>query len=351
MRFLGRWQSCCALALGALLIAGCNNPSTNSVQRGYRGTGMVELFSPSTTEALAAANTIPVVAVTPAGGPAAGTIFKNLKVLGDLDISQFTGLMGAITTWVAPQEGCPYCHAEGDLASDAKYTKVVARRMLQMTREINANWKPHVAATGVTCYTCHRGQPVPANIWFQDPGPQTARGGMVGSRAGQNSPAMAVGLTSLPYDPLTKFLDQTNEIRVMSNGPLMAPNHQAVTIKDAEATYALMMNMSKSLGVNCTYCHNTQNFADWKISTPQRATAWQGIRMVRELNGAYLGPLKPVFPPKRYGPLGDGPKVGCVTCHQGAFKPLFGAPMAKDFPALIASNGAAPAVTPVAVTQ
>jgi photosynthetic reaction center cytochrome c subunit len=338
MNFRNRWLLSGALALGALLVAGCNNPSTNSVQRGYRGTAMVELYSPSTSEALAAANTIPVVAAIPAGGPAAGTVFKNLQVLGDLDISQFTGLMGAIATWVAPQVGCPYCHVDGDLASDAKYTKVVARRMLQMTRQINGNWKSHVAATGVTCYTCHRGQPVPANIWFQDPGPQTARGGMVGNRAGQNAAAMAVGLTSLPYDPLSKYLDQNNEIRVMSKGPLMAPNHQAVTIKDAEATYALMMYMSKSLGVNCTYCHNTQNFADWTISTPQRATAWQGIRMVRELNGSYLGPLKPVLPPQRYGALGDGPKVGCLTCHQGAFKPLFGAPMAKDFPALIASN-------------
>ena len=41
--------------------------------------------------------------------------------------------------------------------------------MIEMTRHINATWKPHVADTGVTCYTCHRGQPVPANIWFTGP--------------------------------------------------------------------------------------------------------------------------------------------------------------------------------------
>jgi photosynthetic reaction center cytochrome c subunit len=338
MKFGNRWWSLAALVAGAALITGCNNPSTSSVQRGYRGLAMVELYSPSTTAALAEANTIPVVAAIPAGGPPAKTVFKNVQVLGDLDISQFTGLMGAIMTWVAPQQGCNYCHVEGDLASDAKYTKVVARRMLQMTREINGQWKQHVAATGVTCYTCHRGQPVPANLWFADPGPKTAMGSNLGSRAGQNAAAMAVGLTSLPYDPLTKFLDQPNEIRVMANGPLPGPNHQAVGIKDAEATYALMVNISRSLGVNCTYCHNSQNFANWNLSTPQRATAWHGIRMVRELNGSYLGPLKSVFPANRLGPLGDGPKVACVTCHQGAYKPLFGAPMAKDFPALVAAN-------------
>ena len=35
--------------------------------------------------------------------------------------------MAAITAWVSPKEGCNYCHEGADLASDAKYTKVVAR--------------------------------------------------------------------------------------------------------------------------------------------------------------------------------------------------------------------------------
>ena len=52
-----------------------------------------------------------------------------------------------------------------------------------------------------------------------------------------------------------------------------------------------MMHMSQSLGVNCTYCHNTRSFASWDASTPQRATAWYGIRMVRDLNNDYLDPL------------------------------------------------------------
>ena len=47
--------------------------------------------------------------------------------------------------------------------------------MLQMMRHINQDWKTHVAETGVVCYTCHRGNPVPANIWFENPGwPQPA---------------------------------------------------------------------------------------------------------------------------------------------------------------------------------
>ncbi|MEO5689617.1 MAG: photosynthetic reaction center cytochrome c subunit family protein [Burkholderiaceae bacterium] len=87
---------------------------------------------------------------------------------------------------------CPrsYRHNPQDFASDSVYTKVVARRMLEMTRHVNADWKSHVASTGVTCYTCHRGNNIPAATWFQavDPHPY----GMVGNKAGQNAPAIGV---------------------------------------------------------------------------------------------------------------------------------------------------------------
>jgi len=100
--------------------------------------------------------------------------------------------------------------------------------------------------------------------------------------------------------------------------------------------------MSQSLGVNCTYCHNSRSFASWDGSTPQRAIAWHGIRMVRDLNRAYLDPLQSTFPKARLGPLGDAPKVGCATCHQGVYKPLYGVSMLKDYPSLAAP--AAPVV-------
>jgi photosynthetic reaction center cytochrome c subunit len=92
--------------------------------------------------------------------------------------------------------------------------------------------------------------------------------------------------------------------------------------------------MSQSLGVNCTYCHNTRSFAAWDASTPQRGVAWYGIRMVRDLNNNYLDPLSGTFPTNRHGPLGDGPKIDCATCHNGIFKPLYGANMLKDYPEL-----------------
>jgi photosynthetic reaction center cytochrome c subunit len=327
-----RLGACAGLVL-TLCLAGCEPPPVDSVQRGYRGLGMVELYSRKGLEREAALNVVPdpIAPATP-GTPPATTAFKNLQVLNDLSISEMSRVMVAMTQWVAPAQGCTYCHDAANFASDTLYTKVVARRMLQMTRHINADWKTHVANTGVTCYTCHRGQPVPSQIWFKSPTPHQSAG-QLGDHGGMNLPTNPIGLASLPYDPFTTFYDASPaEIRV--NGDTALPEGNRHSIKQTEWTYALMMNISQSLGVNCTYCHNTRSFAIWDSSTPQRNTAWYGIRMVRDLNTAYLDPLASTFPANRLGPTGDGPKLYCATCHQGAYKPFFGASMLKDYPEL-----------------
>jgi photosynthetic reaction center cytochrome c subunit len=252
----------------------------------------------------------------------------NVQVLKTLDSNEFLRLMNAITAWVAPKQGCAYCHDQNDLASDKLYTKVVARRMLQMVANINGNWKTHVGTTGVTCYTCHRGNPVPQNIWFDSPRP-TEPSGLTQQKLAKNVASPIVGYASLPSSGLSDYLDHGDEIRVISTTAL--PTGDRHSIKQAEWTYGLMMNISQSLGVNCTYCHNSRSFFAWDQSTPQRATAWYGIRMVRDLNTHYLDPLTSEFPPNRLGPTGDGPKANCATCHAGVYKPLFGVSMLKDY--------------------
>jgi photosynthetic reaction center cytochrome c subunit len=249
-----------------------------------------------------------------------------------LSVAQFTQLMVNMTSWVAPTEGCAYCHNPANLAEEGKYTKVVARRMIEMTQHINSGWKNHVAETGVTCYTCHRGKPVPEQIWFKEP-PQANGADFIGGRAGQNLAAKSVGLSSLPSDPFTPFLLGNLDIRV--NGDTALPSGNRHSIKQAEWTYGLMTHMSSALGVNCTYCHNTQSFSSWEGNPPQRVTAWHGIRMARELNLNYLEPLTASFPSNRKGELGDVAKLNCATCHQGAYKPLNGAPMIKNHPELV----------------
>jgi photosynthetic reaction center cytochrome c subunit len=61
--------------------------------------------------------------------------------------------------------------------------------------------------------------------------------------------------------------------------------------------------------------------------------------MVRGLNTEFLIPLGPQYPPNRIGKTGDAPKVSCATCHQGLPKPLNGASMLKDYPALAGKGG------------
>ena len=309
------------------------------IQRGYRGTGALEVYNPADLAARQAANQLPQSTPRPeSSGQTAGQSFQNVQVLKDIDSTEFIRLMTDITTWVAPDQGCAYCHADGEaLSSDKLYTKVVARRMMQMTMHINGDWKQHVADTGVTCFTCHRGQPVPSNVWFRNGGPPTAAGSG-GDRTDQNWPIAANGRTSLPFDPLTPFLDQSNDVRVVSTSALPEGNRHS--IKETEWTYSLMINMSEALGVNCTFCHSSRSFTDWEQSTPARATAYYGVRMVRDLNTDYLDPLAGQFPHERLGPLGDGPKVNCATCHQGVYKPLFGASMLKDYPELAGADAA-----------
>lgn len=335
------------VALGAAAVAaGCEAPPPEIVQNGYRGLQMQTNYNPRLLQESLDANVPPEpIPAAVAGGPLAKDMYKNVQVLGDLTVTEFNRTMVALTNWVAPEQGCYYCHvSNGGFEEDGIYTKITARKMLQMTRDTNANWKDHVADTGVTCYTCHRGNPVPEYVWVTDPGPgqPTAL-----APTGQNIAAASVAYSSLPYDPFTPFLLQDNDIRVI--GDTVLPQGNRSSIKQAEWTYGLMMHMSDSLGVNCTYCHNSRSFYSWDQSTPQRTTAWYGIRMVRELNNEWVVPLTDTLPDSRKGPLGDVYKVYCTTCHQGAYKPLYGAPMAKDYPALKApEEEAAPAAADAA---
>ena len=189
-----------------LLLSGCERPPMDSIQHGYRGTGMVEIYNPRIVEAKAENNAVPfALPAAPTDGPRASQVYKNVQVLGGLSSAQFTRLMVSMASWIAPNEGCVYCHNPANFAEDSKYTKVVARRMIQMTQNLNVNWTSHVANTGVTCYTCHRGNNIPQQVWFKrDPTPAGAN--FIGDKAGQNEPAQSVGLASLPNDPFTPFL-------------------------------------------------------------------------------------------------------------------------------------------------
>ena len=157
-------------------------------------------------------------------------------------------LMPAITEWVAPEQGCAYCHADGeDLAADSLYTKVVARRMLQMTQHINTDWKPHVAATGVTCYTCHRGQPGAREHLVQRIRAAAGARACAGNQAGQNPPARSLGMASLPYRPV-HAVPASRTTTSASSRRRRCPRATAARSSRPSGPTRLMIHMSEGAG-------------------------------------------------------------------------------------------------------
>lgn len=71
---------------------------------------------------------------------------------------------------VQTQGGCAFCHTgqgpQADYASDGNPKKIVARKMILMSRDISGKLpevtgKPAAEITALRCATCHRGMPVP----------------------------------------------------------------------------------------------------------------------------------------------------------------------------------------------
>jgi hypothetical protein len=79
---------------------------------------------------------------------------KNLKVIKDA--SQTMTVMRGFTAGLGVR--CDFCHVQGDQASDAKPEKLTARKMYEMTEQINSNFP---GGAKVSCYTCHRGSQHP----------------------------------------------------------------------------------------------------------------------------------------------------------------------------------------------
>lgn len=83
-----------------------------------------------------------------AGGAAVVSAY-NLKVLNadnvEITMQNITFALGV---------GCIYCHDLSDLSADTKPKKAKALMMLEMVRDINAEFGD--GKTHVTCWTCHR---------------------------------------------------------------------------------------------------------------------------------------------------------------------------------------------------
>src|SRR5437764_14979965 len=113
---------------------------------------------------------MPQPAQTPAIGAAEKTIAqegreKNVKLLGDLPVSQFIPVMNYFATSMGRR--CNFCHVNNngqwDYAADTKPEKNTAREMIKFVLDTN-NRFAQLKLDPISCYTCHRGRNQPQSI-------------------------------------------------------------------------------------------------------------------------------------------------------------------------------------------
>jgi len=86
--------------------------------------------------------------------------FKNIQIFKGIPATQLDPTMAFISGSLGVR--CNYCHVVSAFEKDDKPTKLAARRMIQMVRDINkGNFNGQGA---VSCFTCHRGKPAPVSI-------------------------------------------------------------------------------------------------------------------------------------------------------------------------------------------
>ena len=81
-----------AVMVTILILTRFSTPPVDTVQRGFRGTAMVQNYNPAEVREYLAENQVPAsLPQLPAVGPKAGAVYKNVQVLGSLSVGQFTG--------------------------------------------------------------------------------------------------------------------------------------------------------------------------------------------------------------------------------------------------------------------
>ena len=101
--------------------------------------------------------------------------FKNLQVLPkNITADSLDKIMDGFNASL--KVDCKFCHVKDPKSDglifekDDKSEKEIARNMMRMTMDINKNYfqfNENVNAAqvqAVTCYTCHKGQPIPEKV-------------------------------------------------------------------------------------------------------------------------------------------------------------------------------------------
>lgn len=223
---------------------------------------------------------------------------QNVQVLRNMDTAQIWNYMQRISG--AMGVSCQYCHDINNLAADSYPQKISARLMLLLVRDLNAQYMvnlPNWRGNFVQCDTCHNGQAlnVPSvsdefnkstpsidvvlepldiqglpirdiNVLTDTIKPRDATGAPL--------PSLRMGLKQAtlyyyynyfiwkPFDPAD---------RTSGRGSLALLVEGNRTQDQVTINQNTMNDMNWSLGVGCTYCHNSRNFYAWEadIVAPQ----------------------------------------------------------------------------------
>jgi photosynthetic reaction center cytochrome c subunit len=165
-------------------LAGCERPPVDDHAGRLSWAGMEQLVNPRTLRQRQPKTRCRRRFRRSGGGPAASSVYQNIQVLKDLNVAQFARVMVAITQWVAPpDQSCNYCHG-ANMASDDRYPRSWRGACCRWCGTSTPIGRIMSAQTGVTCYTCHRGNAVPQNVWFTNPG-ESSSSGLIAGNAGQ----------------------------------------------------------------------------------------------------------------------------------------------------------------------
>lgn len=182
----------------------------------------------------------------------------NVQALKKYDYAGVVGQMTYFTQALGVQ--CQYCHNVNNFAYDTP-TKKIARTMIVMVGRIQTEHiagvhkdYPNYAVSGaVGCATCHRGAP----------------------------------LHPVEYNVV----------------PVQYLDWPAKSSRQAGFVVNSMYSVTKSLGVNCLFCHNSADFKTLRYY-PTNQIAHRMWRMVDDINHKYMP--------------ANIEAVTCYTCHHGA---------------------------------
>jgi hypothetical protein len=105
-----------------------------------------------------------LIPVLVGGGVATAADWKNLQVLPKTISKDDLRANMKMQSKALGME-CDGCHDVPDMASDKNQNKIIARKMMQMEKEINEKWIKSMIKDAdkhqVTCGTCHQGHESP----------------------------------------------------------------------------------------------------------------------------------------------------------------------------------------------